>query len=177
MTTSEPNFPRPKHSLSGVDARGRRVSLLDPYEMNLLRKYDVIPADALRPIAEEVGLGLPTWQRRGYYACVFLFLCCLVFIVLWKLLRGRGVDLVERVLWPVNLGVFALGTVQFWRRGRRARSKKICAAMLKHLRCPHCGYDLRGLPTDTQDGATVCPECGCAWRLEQSEVTGDQARD
>jgi transcription initiation factor TFIIIB Brf1 subunit/transcription initiation factor TFIIB len=37
--------------------------------------------------------------------------------------------------------------------------------MLKHLRCPHCGYDLRGLAADPEDGATVCPECGCAWRL------------
>ena len=38
--------------------------------------------------------------------------------------------------------------------------------MLQHLRCPHCGYDLRLLPTDPKDGASVCPECGCAWRLE-----------
>jgi transcription initiation factor TFIIIB Brf1 subunit/transcription initiation factor TFIIB len=37
--------------------------------------------------------------------------------------------------------------------------------MLKHRRCPHCGYDIRGLPVDPQDGATVCPECGCAWEL------------
>ena len=38
--------------------------------------------------------------------------------------------------------------------------------MLKHLRCPHCGYDIRGLPTAPEDVATECPECGCAWRLE-----------
>ena len=37
--------------------------------------------------------------------------------------------------------------------------------MLQHRRCPHCGYDLRLLPDDCSDGATVCPECGCAWKL------------
>ncbi len=42
--------------------------------------------------------------------------------------------------------------------------------MLKHHRCPQCGYDIRLLPADAADGATVCPECGCAWRLEESGV-------
>ena len=44
----------------------------------------------------------------------------------------------------------------------------VMAAMLKHLRCPHCGYDIRELPVDPKDGATVCPECGCAWKLADS---------
>jgi hypothetical protein len=39
--------------------------------------------------------------------------------------------------------------------------------MLKHRRCPHCGYDLSNLPTDPEDGVTGCPECGCAWMLEE----------
>ena len=29
-------------------------------------------------------------------------------------------------------------------------------------RCPACGYDLRGLAADIQDGCCVCPECGGA---------------
>ena len=39
------------------------------------------------------------------------------------------------------------------------------ATWIEHLRCPYCGYDIRGLPVDPSDGATVCPECGCAWRV------------
>jgi hypothetical protein len=97
---------------------------------------------------------------------VFTFLACVVFLVLWKLMRGAGVDALEYVLWPTNLIVFAFGAVQFWRSGRRARAKRVCAIMLEHLRCPHCGYDIRGLPADPADGATVCPECGCAWKLQ-----------
>ena len=145
------------------DARGKPVTLLDPYELNVLRRYDVIPADALRPIADAVGFGLPTWQRRGYIACVLMFVACIAFLVFWKLRRGVGMDAAERVLWPVNLTVFAIGAIQFWRSGRRARARLVLAIMLKHLRCPHCGYDIRGLPASSIDGATVCPECGCAW--------------
>ncbi len=48
---------------------------------------------------------------------------------------------------------------------KRKRLKEVTAAMLKHTHCPHCGYDLRLLPNDPDDCATVCPECGCAWKL------------
>ncbi|MHC4611376.1 MAG: hypothetical protein ACYS7M_13610, partial [Planctomycetota bacterium] len=41
-----------------------------------------------------------------------------------------------------------------------------CALILKYLRCPHGGNDIRGVPTDPDDGANVCPECGYVWRLE-----------
>ena len=30
--------------------------------------------------------------------------------------------------------------------------------------CPSCEYELTGLVAE-QDGATVCPECGAAWKL------------
>jgi hypothetical protein len=153
------------------------VTFLDPYELHLLRRSDVIPADTLQQIANEVGFGMPKWQHRGYVACVLIFLACVVFLVVWKLVRRTGVDTVERVLWPVNLAVFGIGAVQFWRSGRRARAKRICAVMLAHRRCPHCGYDLRMLSTDPDDGATVCPECGCAWGLDQPAAGGDRASD
>ena len=144
------------------------MALLDPWELHLLRRHDVMPADVLRGIAEEVGFGMPRWQRLGYIACVTAFLACVVFLIFWKIVRRTGFEAVERVLWPVNLTVFAIGAVQFWRSGRRARAKRVRAVMLEHLRCPHCGYDIRGLPTAPEDGATICPECGCAWRLDDS---------
>lgn len=31
--------------------------------------------------------------------------------------------------------------------------------------CPACNYDMSGLTT-RDDGLTVCPECGAAWRLD-----------
>jgi hypothetical protein len=147
------------------DARGKGVSLLDPYELDIMRRHDVIPAEPMRAIAERVGFGLPRWQQVGYLACVALFGACVIFLVFWKLIRGTGIDALEWVLWPFNLFVFGIGALQFWRSGHRARDKKTCAVMLEFRRCPHCGYDLRALRPDPVDGNTVCPECGCAWRL------------
>jgi hypothetical protein len=155
------------------DARGRTVNILDPYELRLLRRFDVIPADVLEPVARELGFGLPTWQRRDYVASVLMFLACIVFLVLWKIARGTGVDAVERVLWPVNILVFAFAAMQFWRSGRRARARRAVTLMCEHRRCPHCGYDLRLLPREPNDGATQCPECGSAWLLGNDGGTGD----
>ena len=59
-----------------------------------------------------------------------------------------------------------------WYRTKWSRFGKIAAAMLKYLRCPHCGYDLRLLPADPAAGATVCPECGCAWQLVDQTPAG-----
>jgi hypothetical protein len=53
-----------------------------------------------------------------------------------------------------------------WVRTRSVRRQRIGTVMLGHLRCPHCGYDLRFLRPDPIDGATVCPECGSAWKLD-----------
>lgn len=39
---------------------------------------------------------------------------------------------------------------------------------LRALRCPSCRYSLRGL-TPEADGCTVCPECGAAWRMEETK--------
>ncbi|MBU0639652.1 MAG: hypothetical protein KKB50_12365 [Planctomycetes bacterium] len=156
--------------------------MLDPYALNLhalnlLRRYDVVPADTLRRVAADVGFGLPTWQRRGYLACVLIFVACIVFLVFWKLMRGTGLGVLERVLWFLNLVVFSVGALQFWRSGHRARANRVCTIMLDHLRCPHCGCDIRGLPVDPDDGATICPECGCAWKLDNAgavhEIDGD----
>jgi hypothetical protein len=60
---------------------------------------------------------------------------------------------------------------------RQQRMKKIRHAMLKHQHCPHCGYNLRDLPLAPSDGATICPECACAWHLDEvhgaDPVTGE----
>ena len=40
--------------------------------------------------------------------------------------------------------------------------------------CASCGYDLRLLPADPEDGSTVCPECGCAWNLAEPARQGGQ---
>jgi len=148
------------------DARGRKVTQLDPVELRLLRRHDIIEAEALRAMAEEVGSGLTDQQRK--LARVFFVAVAIMFIVFIihtvdVCIRGRWMEIFDfsrvamlnMLAWPIIL----------WVHARQVRFRKIRKVMLAHRRCPHCGYDLRGLPTDEQDGATVCPECGCAWKV------------
>jgi len=155
------------------DARGRRVALLDPFSLHVLHRHDVIPPECLGAIAKQIGPGMPRWQYRGYLTCVILFFGCLTFLIVRKFVIGVGLsfDALERVLWPLNIALFLFSGVMTWRGARRARSKRVIAVMLQFRRCPHCGYDLRGLREDPADGATVCPECGCAWRLAAGKTT------
>ncbi len=51
------------------DVRGRPVTLLDSYALKLSRRHDVIPAEPLRKIAEEVvGCGLQKGSLGLLYA-------------------------------------------------------------------------------------------------------------
>jgi hypothetical protein len=74
---------------------------------------------------------------------------------------------------PVLVGVVA-GLCFAWMAATTVRARRTCSVMLRHLRCPHCGYDLRGLPRTAADGVTVCPECGCAWMLPEPPPTGQR---
>lgn len=164
-----------------TDARGRRVALLDPYTLWLARRHDMIPAEALGAIAREIGFGLVRGQRVLFAVSVVCLGIVLVAVA------ERGVEMLLHETFSL-LGLMRTaslfttvwaGPLVFWLGARRIRLQRTRRTMLKHLRCPHCGYDLRLLPTDPVDGATVCPECGCAWRLEDArsaESTQDGGR-
>lgn len=161
MTTSS-LFPRQKAGRI-TDARERKVTQLDPIALYLLRQHDVIDADALRAIANEEGVRIKGGERAaliggicGALLVIFLFAHALISGDIRDATSAKSVGLLYlcSIPWIIWFGV------------KRKRFGNVAAAMLKHLRCPHCGYDIRGLPTDSEDGATVCPECGCAWKLE-----------
>lgn len=140
--------------------------MLDPYALQLFRRYDVIPAEPLALIAREVGSGLDQKTRRflilmgviaGFSALVFIIFSVdmLIHRQYGRLLDKGPLFLCQMWFWPVI----------FWVNAKRVRYKRIQAVMLKYRHCPHCGYDIRGLPTSPTDGSTTCPECGCAWQL------------
>jgi len=149
------------------DARGRTVTLLDPYVLHLLRRHEIIPAETLREIAGEVGPGVTKRRYLAFWACPICVVLFFGVVVIRKLVIGVGLhfDGVERLLWPLNLTLMSVGAFMMWRSSRAIRFKRVRSVMLKHRRCPHCGYDLRGLPAAPEDHATVCPECGSAWKL------------
>ena len=156
------------------DARGRRVTQLDPVTMRLLHQHDVMPTETLRKLAEEIGVGWPKLVRLTFFvmlvALVVYLLVTGVFLLTRVVFGNAGLDaFAERLLLPIPP---LAGLLSIWFVSARVRFKRICKIILKYKRCPHCGYDLRMLPTDPDDGATVCPECGCAWRLDNSQAAG-----
>ena len=145
------------------DARGREVTQLDPVAMYLLRQHDMIESDVVRAIAHEKGVRITAKERALLIVGVVTLLTVASFFVHSLIVGDFGGAPFARTS---SLAWFSILPWVFWMRMKWSRRGKVAAAMLKHLRCPHCGYDLRLLPTDPADGATVCPECGCAWQLD-----------
>lgn len=157
------------------DARGRPVSTLDPLRLHLLGRGDVIDAGTLERIAEEIEPGARS-RRRLARIVLFLVLPAIVVLTFGGIaldisLEGRAAwdDLLATLRSPAMIGpaVACLFSAVYFPliAARQARSRRALAAMLRHRVCPHCGYGLSGVPADPADGATVCPECACAWDL------------
>jgi hypothetical protein len=160
MAEKEPR--RPGRSPRIKDARGRKVTQLDPVAMHLLRQPGVIDADVLRAIAREDGLRITAKERAALIVGLTGALLVIGLFVTAIFTRD-----IRDAPFAKTSSLAYLCCIPFivWYGIRRTRFGKVAGAMLKYLRCPHCGYDLRRLPVDPGDGATVCPECGCAWRL------------
>jgi hypothetical protein len=156
-----------------ADARGRTVTQLDPVSLHVWHRYDVIPADALDEIVETLEPGTARLRRLTIAivpACIMLVAVWIAALYYFSDPSARQ-DLVSTLTNPVIFGpsiicCFVVPCIT----ARQARRKRVRFAMLKCRRCPHCGYDLRRLPVDPTDEATVCPECGCAWRLDHPEI-------
>lgn len=151
------------------DARGRVVKLLDPLPLFALRHHDVVDAEALERIVEELEPGA---RRRRVFVILSLGLVAIVLIgvAVGVAIEGRAAwgDLVSAVTNPGLFAAIVGGVIAPWIAAREARLRRVRGVMLRHRCCPHCGYGLEGVPADS-DAATVCPECGCAWRLDDGE--------
>ena len=176
--------PRRKPRAGRVrDARGRTVTTLDPIALRLLRRHEGIPPDILKEMCGRIGTRmtrLEIWvfgsPRVMHWA---IFLTAIGFGVLGivgigvAIIRPAGFSVVVRYLFPLSASFAFLYVL--WTVARSARTRRVTEIMLEYLRCPHCGYDIRSLPIDPEDGATVCPECGCAWRIEETGL--EQTKD
>lgn len=156
-----------RHAGRVVDARGRVVSQVDPVRLHLLHQRSTIPPEALRSMADAILPG----ARRQRALQVIAVVCGIVVVVggnivyfglfsVWK-----GLDPVLSAIYAVQAALILSGPVLAFWIAKRQYAARVARVMLQHRYCPHCGYDLRGLPVDAHDGATNCPECGCAWVL------------
>ncbi len=157
-----------------VDARGRETTQLDPLRMHLMPRRGAIEPRELEQIVESIVPGRARCRPLALVALVLgvLFLGGFGAAVL---LEGRVAwkDLVSTLTNPAILAPSLAGIVflPVWlARRRRAQRHRVTAVLLKHRRCPHCGYGLTGLPVDPADGATVCPQCAAAWRLDDPAI-------
>lgn len=158
------------------DARGRPVSRLDPVKLHLLHLPSIIPSETLRTIVDQI---MPGARRQrlfqvlsmalGFFVVVGGTIIYFTYFSVWK-----GFDPVNVTIYIIQAVVLLSGPYLAFRIARAKYVSRVALVMLKYLRCPHCGYDMRGLPTDSRDGATVCPECGCAWRLDDAQTVGCQ---
>jgi hypothetical protein len=140
---------------------------MDPVKLHLLGMRSEIPADVLRSMTDQIMPGARRQRLVQILICIFGFIfvgggtvAYFKFFSTW-----RGLDPVLATIYSIQFVAILSGPfIGFW----VARSKyigRIKSVMLEHQHCPHCGYDLHGLPRDEMDQATVCPECGCAWTL------------
>ena len=155
------------------DARGRKVSQIDAVTMHLLRRHDRIPAEELGAIVDTVDPQARRAMKLAIWLLVPIFILTAGGLALNIVMEGGDAwrDLVSTLGNPVFVAAIFLpcivgGVIVPFAIQRQQRRQRVLWALLRHSRCPHCAYDLRGLPADEADGATVCPECGCAWQLD-----------
>ena len=152
------------------------MRMLDPVTLHMLHRYEVIDADSLHEMVENLEPGTARYRRHALlivFASLVLLAVGVAALYYFSDASFRA-DLVGTLTNPAIMGPNIICCfVVPWLVARQARMKRVHSVMLKHRRCPHCGYDLRGTPADPSDGARVCSECGCAWMLDDPAIIAE----
>lgn len=128
-----------------------------------------IEREDLAGICEDLEPGAA--RSRASFRVVVLILVPLVILGIVAVIAIEGGPAAKDVAWvftnPAILCAMIGGGVVPFIVAHKQRMQRVREVLLHHRRCPHCGYDLRELPSDSDDHCTVCPECACAWRLDE----------
>jgi hypothetical protein len=141
--------------------------MINPMRLQMLHQDDIIDRRTLDRMMDELEPGLSRRLRIALLAAGFGVVLLGVLIVALWFFNSSGRSGMSQAftrnpgMW---IGVLA-GAIVPWLAVRKKHHHRLPGLLLKHRRCPHCGYDLSGLLEDGNDGATTCPECACAWRL------------
>lgn len=176
------------HATSGssrtVDHRGRRVTLLDPYPLMLLRKFDRIDEPTVEAILADLGDEYTHIKRNLWFGLWSLAAVVVVTVVGLGISVSRGGAGALRDLWstvtdasmlPIMVAAIGGGVIAPWFAMRAKRFAALRGVMLGHHRCPHCGYGIGSVPPT--DGAVVCPECAAAWPENELSAATPTAAD
>ncbi len=118
---------------------------------------------------------LPGAKRQRLYSLLsvllsFLFVVGGTIIYFSYFSTWKGFDPVGVTINVIQVIVIVAGPLLAFRMARAKYISRVASVMLKYRHCPHCGYNIKGLPIGLKDGATVCPECGCAWNVTAEVV-------
>jgi hypothetical protein len=124
---------------------------------------DVLPREVYRRVRSRLGL------VRLDVVVDWVFLLVLGEVGTFILLgSGHRPETVVIALWGlVPFAVCVPAHLWLARRGfYYFRTDRIVRSMLTEKRCPACGYDIASARVE-EDGCTVCPECGGAWKTPE----------
>ena len=163
--------------ITTVDDRNREVRLLNPFRLYLSGRDDVIERPVLKSIIDAGADGGSKKLQLSLLFAVVFFIAMALFATLpeYRATGDLKHSLREAVRSPVVYFALGYGLLVFpWQlqTERRIRRRQFTKALLERRRCAHCGYNLDGLEADPDDGATVCPECASAWKLDDASVAG-----
>lgn len=145
------------------DARGRAIRVPPP-ELGVLN--DLSPRGRLNAIrAAAYGAPAGVWTRLIVAGVVGVIAAGFAY---WLALRSLSrVDRFGSAAFALVMGVF--GVFGVFRLGVKAPDPKAVADGVFRLKICVCGYDLKDVPR-AEDGCSVCPECGGAWRVASEIV-------
>jgi hypothetical protein len=156
-----------------ADDRGRTAEMIDPFRLYALGGDGVIDRDHLRAIIEDVApsrlrmLRYLAWFAGIYIVAMVLAVFVPRYLENGSVLHSAGIAARSLAVWWAFAYLLLILPWQLLVE-RRAKRRRIAALVLSHGHCAHCGYELRGLAPDPADGATVCPECSGAWKLDDA---------
>lgn len=93
----------------------------------------------------------------------------LAFLVGPLVLIARATAIPASIRFGVVVGLLVIAVIVMIARHRMTWPSRSARDLVSRMLCGACGYSLDRLPAD-DDGCTVCPECGAAWKLWKEGV-------
>lgn len=134
--------------LVSVDDRGKRCTICEDAEVERARRR-------VRNAYMEV-MSAGKIRRTLLYGLLVFLICSMAAVSLQSMNGG------DAPLWtviPIFIWLCLLVALMLRAQWRAT----ICAALHEH-HCPGCDYSFADLE-QSEDGCTLCPECGTAWKL------------
>ena len=145
--------------VASVDHRNEPTFLLDDHELGVTTDEQTRMGELAR--RRRIA------PRRRFY----VFLLTGLIVPLGSVAAFMLLNLPSAVEW--SIAGLALVPMMFIMRPMKAERVQWHGRLLVAIgRCPSCGYDLLNLPV-ADDGCSVCPECGAAWRVPPDDQVPD----